>query len=620
MSTSCTSALDKSIRDVHSYAKPEKVCIRHIDFDIEASFHEMILRGTVTLTVERLNGELYAPLVLDTRELLIQRVEGRRGGDNRPIPYSLGETDPILGTPLIVQVPSQVSEVSITFATSPNASGLQWLRPEQTADKKFPFLFTQSQEIHARSWLPLQDTPAVRFTFTGRVRTPKELFAVMGAENTPGVPRNGIYEFRMEQPIPSYLLALAIGDIHFAPTGHRTGVYAERSVLDAAAAEFEDAEGLLSAAEKIYGPYRWERYDLLVLPPSFPFGGMENPRLTFVSPTLMTGDKGLVALLAHELAHSWAGNLVTNATWSDFWLNEGFTTYIERRIQEEVFGRERAEIEMVLGRQKLEEDLARLEERDQILHIDLDGRDPDEGATEVPYEKGALLLLFLEQLFGSRALDQYLRSYFDHFAFQSVTTKQAVDYLRENLLEKYPKLARKVRLDEWLCAPGIPVSAPRIVSERLMDVERQAESLRRNQITVKELRTTEWGTREWRRFLGILPLDSGRDKMQDLDDIFHLTQSGNIEILDRWLRMSLRNRYEPAYSRVEEFLLNVGRKRYLKPLYEEMIKMPGGAKWARQIYARARPGYHPIARTTLDKMAEGLLLNFERTKNPMRKN
>ena len=603
MGTFCTAALDESTRDVHSYAEPKKISIRHIDFDIDVSFHEKILKGTVTLRVERLNGDLRTPLVLDSRDLSIDRVELLHpNGAPAEADYHFGDTDPILGKALVIDVPSRLSQVRIAYRTSPEASGLQWLEPEQTSGKRFPFLFTQSQEIHARSWLPLQDTPAVRFTFTGRVRTPVELFAVMGAENNPHAPRNGIYEFQMDQPIPSYLLALAVGDIHFSPTGYRTGVYAERAVLDAAASEFDDAENLLKAAERLYGAYRWERYDLLVLPPSFPFGGMENPRLTFVSPTLITGDKGLVALLAHEMAHSWAGNLVTNATWSDFWLNEGFTTYIERRIQEEVYGLERAEIEMVLGRQKLEEDLERLDKRDQILHIDLSGRDPDEGATEVPYEKGALLLVLLEHLFGKKEFDRYLRNYFDHFAFQSITTKQAIDYLRENLLEKHPSLAKKVPLRDWIYRPGIPASAPRTVSTRLMQVEQKAVLFCRNEKTLNELDASGWGTREWRRFLGILPLDLGRDKMQSLDEAFHLSQSGNIEILDRWLRMALRSRYEPAYSRVVELLLSVGRKRYLKPLYEEMTRMPEGNEWARQIYIQARPRYHPITRTTLDKL------------------
>jgi hypothetical protein len=327
--------------------------------------------------------------------------------------------------------------------------------------------------------------------------------------------------------------------------------------------------------------------------------GMENPMLTYVSPTLIAGDKGLVALVAHELAHSWAGNLVTNATWSDFWLNEGFTTYIERRILEAVYGSPTARMEYVLGRQKLEEDLMNLREQDQILHIDLKGRDPDDGATEVPYEKGALLLKYLEEVFGRTVFDEYLNKYFSSFAFQSITTRQAIAFLKEHLLGGRDLC---VDLEEWIYKPGLPPSAPYVVSERLLCAQQQAEKWSDGEITTGQIAASGWTTHEWRRFLGVLPLDLNRAKMGELDHAFHLTQSGNVEILDRWLRMAVRNQYEPAYARIEEFLLTVGRKKYLKPLYEELMKSPDRRQWAMGIYVKARPGYHPITQMALDRI------------------
>jgi leukotriene-A4 hydrolase len=588
--------------DVHSYAEPEKFRVSHLDLQMEVLFQPRILRGSVTLSLQRFTSSS-VPLVLDTRDLTVHEVESSIDGRKwEQTEFDVGLADPILGSRLIIQTPPKATQVRISYSTSPNASGLQWLEPVQTADKKFPFLFTQSQEIHARSWVPLQDTPAIRFTFTARVKTPPNLIALMGAANNHHAQRTGQYEFHMDQPIPSYLLALAAGDIEFAATGPRTGVFAEPSVVAAAAAEFSDTERMLAAAEELYGPYRWGRYDLLVLPPSFPFGGMENPRLTFVSPTLITGDKGLVSLVAHELSHSWAGNLVTNATWSDFWLNEGFTTYIERRILEVVFGLPLARMEDVLGRQKLAEEMERVPESDQVLHIDLKGRDPDDGATEVPYEKGALFLKVLERAVGRTAFDSFLRQYFDRFAFQSITTSRALEFLAEHLLLRYPGVTQDLNVDEWVFRPGLPSSAPKAISERLLQVEHEARKWHDDEIATGDLNTAEWTTHEWRHFLGVLPLTLDRQKMRELDERFKLTSSGNVEILDRWLRMAVRSEYEPAYHRIEKFLLTVGRKRYLKPLYEELVKMPGRRKWASEIYAIARPGYHPITQTTLDKI------------------
>jgi leukotriene-A4 hydrolase len=382
------SAKAEDRRDLHSYSNPEQVRVSHVDLDLEVIFNRKVLKGTTTLTLER-KGDY--PLKLDTRDLKIIKAEASEDGSNfTPVQFTLGESDKILGAPLTIQLPAQATKVRIEYETSPNASGVQWLEPAQTAGKKHPYVFTQSQAIHSRSWIPLQDSPGVRVTYTARIRTPKELRAVMSAEQDPNASRNGDYRFKMTNAIPSYLIALAAGDIAFKPLGARSGVYTEPALLEKAAREFEDTEKMVEATEKLYGPYRWGRYDILVLPPSFPIGGMENPRLTFATPTILAGDKSLVSLIAHELAHSWSGNLVTNATWRDFWLNEGFTTYLERRITEAIYGRDREEMEAVLAKQNLGKDLAEFQDRDEILHVDLTGRDPDEGFTQVPYEKGAL--------------------------------------------------------------------------------------------------------------------------------------------------------------------------------------------------------------------------------------
>ncbi len=620
-------------QDYHSYANPAAVRVRHVDLDWDVRFDQKMLKGFATLTVERISPS--EPLILDTRDLKIEKVETSADGVRyAPGTFKLGESDKFLGAPLTIPLPAKANRVRIYYSTSPGASGLQWLDPAQTAGKNNPFLFTQSEAIHARSWIPLQDSPGVRVTYAAHVRTPRNLLAVMSAENLSGTARDGDYRFRMLQPIPSYLIALAVGDLQFRSLGPRTGVYAEPHTLAAAARELSDTEKMVVATERTFGPYRWGRYDILVLPPSFPYGGMENPRLTFATPTMLAGDKSLVSLIAHELAHSWSGNLVTNATWRDFWLNEGFTTYLERRIIEAVYGRPREEMEAALGLRDLNEEIAGLEDRDEILHIDLKGRDPDDGSTDIPYEKGALFLRHLEQTFGRARFDQFLKSYFNHFAFQSITTDQFVDYLKQNLLNESPTLAAKVPVDEWINQPGIPASAPRPTSSAFGTVEEHAKRWLDGKVTAAQVPAAKWTTQEWLHFLryvqdrfenkgangseraerllnhaaAVLPGDSPAVRMAELDNAFHLTRSGNSEIAFQWLLMSIRNRYEAAYPRLEEFLLTIGRRKFIKPLYEELAKTPEGKQRAVAIYRRARPTYHPIAVTTIDdvlKWTEG---------------
>ena len=556
--------------DVHSWSRPEEARVRHIDLDLQVDFDRKILAGSATLHFDPAASSQFT---LDTRDLLIHSVENAEG-------FTVGPSDSVLGAPLAIHLSPGVSWVRVHYSTSPSASGLQWLEPPQTAGKRHPFLYTQSQAIHARSWIPLQDTPAVRVTFDAQVRTPSGLQAVMGAEKEGD-------RFRMKRPVPSYLIALAAGDLDFRPLGPRSGVYAEPSLIEAAAREFADTEAMIAAVESMYGPYRWGRYDLLVLPPSFPFGGMENPCLTFATPTILAGDKSLVSLVAHELAHSWSGNLVTNATWSDFWLNEGFTVYLERRILEKVYGKDREEMEAVLGRRELDREMASLPESDRVLHIPLTGRDPDDGCTLVPYEKGALLLRTIEREVGRDRFDSFLRSYFDHFAFQSITTAEFLGFLRS-------QLPNSVALDEWIFRPGIPAGAAEPASGAFARIQAAAAAWQAG----GSIDPAAWTTQEWLHFLRTLE----NPDMDRLQRQFHLTESGNSEILHQWLLMSVRAHYEPAFPRLEQFLSSVGRRKYLKPLYTELLKTAEGRGRALRIYTSARAGYHPIAQTTLDAL------------------
>jgi leukotriene-A4 hydrolase len=596
--------------DPHSYGNPEQVRIQQFELDLTVDFQNRRLNGFVILDIQRQpDVPASVPLELDTRGLTIEKVDVRRLIPYRTepfkeVPFHLGPVDPILGSKLSIEVPPPAMQVRIRYHTSPDAKALQWLEPSRTAGKKQPFLFTQSQAIHARSWIPIQDSPGARVSYTAAIRVPPGMTAVMAAEPRlhPKETAKGIFRYRSPQSIPPYLIAMAVGDLAFKSLGHRTGVWAEPSVLDAAASEFVDVESMVAACEKDFSFYRWGRFDILVLPPSFPFGGMENPRLTFVTPTILAGDRSLVSLIAHELAHSWSGNLVTNATWSDFWLNEGFTTYIERRIIETVYGRDRADMEAVLGFHELKNELPSLPRNDQILHIDLTGRDPDDGMTTVPYEKGALLVTAIERAVGRDRFDAFLQDYFNTFRFQSITTAQFEEFLRARLLGPDAESAPIVDLRLWIDQPGLPSAVIAPESTRLAAITRVAAGWAKQSIPTDKLGAAEWSTQEWVRFLRILPADLPVERLADLDQQFGLTGRGNAEIAHVWLLLAINKGYHAADARLEVFLTTIGRRKLVLPLYQALVATPEGRARARAIYAKARPFYHPITIESIDRV------------------
>jgi leukotriene-A4 hydrolase len=590
--------------DPHSYSQPDRVVVTALALDLDVSFERKSLEGHAELALEWKDPKA-DELVLDTRDLAIARVEAADGdGAWSEAKYTLAERDATLGQKLVIAAPARPAKVRVHYRTAPTASGLQWLAPEQTLGRKHPFMFSQSQAIHARSWIPLQDTPAVRFTYTATIRAPKGLRAVMSADNDPKATGEGGYRFAMPQKIPSYLLALAVGDLRFAPLGKRTGVYAEPERIRAAAKEFTDTEAMMDATEKLYGPYRWERYDLLILPPSFPFGGMENPRLTFATPTIIAGDKSLVALVAHELAHSWSGNLVTNASWAHLWLNEGFTVYVENRITEAVFGVEQALMDRVIEEHELLEEMKDLEPELQKLLPNLGTRDPDDTFTGVPYTKGAWLLRTLEQRAGRERFDAFIRGWFDAHAFGSVTTRDFLAYLDEKLRNANPELMPEAELAEWLTAPGIPVSALRAKSPRLEAVEQAGAKYFAGEIEAGELGAEEWVTQEWLHFLNAMPTGASAEQLAAIDDEWKLTKTGNAEIAMRWFLAGIRAGYAPIRAPLEQHLVGIGRRKLVVPLYEELAKTPENKAFAERVFAKAKPGYHPLTQKTVaEKLA-----------------
>ena len=596
--------------DDHSYARPQEARVTDVDLDLTADFQTKTLQGTASLTLEtEANAK---QVILDTRALDIEKVTDASGA---PLKYTLGKGDEMMGRPLTIELPQGAQKVIVHYRTTAAGTALQWLDPSQTAGKRKPFLFSQGEEIHTRTWIPTQDSPAIRQTYSARIVVPSDLMAVMSAkrltskgEAVPGHASQRAYRFEMDKPIAPYLIAIAIGDLGFREEGKRTGVFAEKAVLDKAAYEFADMESMLDAAEKLYGPYQWGRYDVLVLPPSFPYGGMENPTVTFATPTVLAGDRSLVSLVAHELAHSWSGNLVTNATWEDFWLNEGFTVYFENRIMEQVYGPERAKMLEVLGYNDLQQTMKDLNDGNQSdftrLHPDLKGVNPDDYFSDVPYEKGAAFLRMLEAKFGRKKFDAYLKSYFQRYAFKSMTTEAFVADLRVNLLHNDADLEKQLKIHQWLYDKGMPDNVVVPTSPVLDQVAQQAETFAAGG-TAKTLAVTDYNTQQWQYFLTKMPETLTLDQMADLDATFAFTKMHNSEILFAWLMLAVQHHYQPAMPALREFLVSQGRGKFCKPLYAALMKQPGwGVDTARRIYAEARPGYHEVTRAGVDKLVK----------------
>ena len=587
-------ATTEAVHDEHSYAEPAKVRTTDVALDLALDFAQKTLSGTATLSLEWVDPTA-TQLVLDTRELKIESIDGMVDGHWVPLTFALAPADPLLGSKLTIETPQRPAQVRVTYATSPTASGLQWLEPSMTAGKKQPFMFSQSQQIHARSWVPLQDTPQVRFTYTAHVTAPADTMVLMSADNDPAAPRDGDYSFKMPQKIPSYLLAIAAGDLSFKAITDRAGVWAEPSMVGPAADEFSDTGKMIDVAEKLYGPYRWDRYDILVLPPSFPYGGMENPRLTFATPTVITGDKSLVSLVAHELAHSWSGNLVTFATANDAWLNEGVTTYVEGRIIEALYGVANSDMDKMIDRNELAEEFTNDNKPLQRLAIKPgDLKDPDENLTSTVYTKGAWFMQFLELRFGRDKFDNFLRGYFDHFAFQSITSKQFADYAKANLLDKYPGTVSQIEFDNWLYEPGVPSTAPSTASPALAAVDRARNAFLKDGTLPGASIAAQWVTQEWVHFLSGMPDKLKPEQLAALDAAFHFTGTPNGEIAQRWYPLTVRSGYTQARPELAAFISRVGRRKLIMPTYLALAETDEGRAFAREVFAKARAGYHPI--------------------------
>ncbi|TNE81985.1 MAG: M1 family peptidase [Bacteroidetes bacterium] len=592
-------SLDNNHESTHSFANAEEVAVKHLFLNLNLSFDSSTLSGYAEWDLTP--GSASKRLVLDTRDLHIDSV-WVNGQASR---FVLGKADPVFGAGLFIPIDSLTQAVRIYYTTDPNAAALQWLKPSQTSGGKYPFLYSQSQAILARSWVPCMDLPSVRFTYDARITVPSFALPLMSASNALERNDSNVYHFKMEQPIPSYLLALSAGNLEFKSLGNsdRVGVFAEPEALDKAIQEFETLPQMVEAAEELYGPYQWGRYDVLVLPASFPFGGMENPRVTFATPTIIAGDGSLVSLLAHELAHSWSGNLVTNRTWNDFWLNEGFTVYFEQRIMEKVYGKDYADMLTVLGYGDLHQTLEEFGPKhpDTHLYLNLEGRDPDDGVGDVAYEKGRFFLRHCESVLGRERFDAFLSNYFTSHRFQTMTTTGFLELLKAECKED-EGLWKKIDAENWIYQSDMPDYFTPPTSVLLKQVETVLPELLLGNPKAFDL-AKKWSTHE--KLYLIRQLTPGDTQMMaNMNAQFSFNTSTNSEIAFAWYMLGVKSNYRAIEEPLHGFLNSVGRRKFIAPLYKEMMASEYYKTKALPWYTEARPGYHAVSTQTIDEVLQ----------------
>lgn len=595
--------------DAHSFSNTDYIRTKHLALELDVDFEKKTIYGVARHQMERLMETDTA--IFDINGPEIQKITLGKKGNEVETDFIIGPEVDYLGHSLSVKIDKKTEFINIYYKTTEKADALDWLSPELTEGKKHPYLYTQGEAVLTRTWIPVQGTPSNRITYSADVKVPSDLMAVMSAVNPTEKSATGTYHFEMNQPIPVYLIALAVGNLEYRKLGKNCGVYTEPELINQAAWEFVDLPKMIHTAENLYGNYRWEQYDVIVLPYSFPFGGMENPRLTFANPTLIAGDRSAVSVIAHELAHSWSGNLVTNASWDDFWLNEGFTVYFENRIMEELYGKETADMLALIEFQELQEEIKTLSNEDTQLKLHLNDRNPDDGMTSIAYVKGAFFLKTLERDFGRNRFDKFLKQYFKDHAFKTMTTEDFKAYLEKNLI-KPANISFNV--DEWIYKAGIPKNCYAIESPRFEFVQKMAHDFANGKDIFKKisakkgkkgrpaLERSQYIPQEWQAFIRALPKQMNPELLAKLDEHLHFNTWGNCEVQTEWFKLGIKSNYTSLNPYIEKFVSLVGRRKFLLPIYQALIENNNTKNWAKEIYAKYRKNYHPVSIMTLDKL------------------
>ncbi|XP_037934676.1 leukotriene A-4 hydrolase-like [Teleopsis dalmanni] len=574
--------------DPNSYAEPDRVTTVHSSLKWIVDFDNTKLHGSVTHRFNLLESDLPA-IILDVRDITIKDVVILSNNNSTPVNYFITDSVVDIGSKLTLELPEGTVKgellVQINYETANTASGLLWLTPEQTLGKKHPYMFSQCQPIHARSLLPCQDTPAVKFTYDSSIEHPKELTTLMSALV---LGRNeGISSFEQPIPIPAYLLAIAIGKLVTRPLGPNSNVWGEEDIIEEAAEEFSETLNMLKVATDICGPYVWTQYDLLVMPPSFPYGGMENPCLTFVTPTVIAGDKSLADVIAHELAHSWTGNLVTNRNFEHFWLNEGFTVFIETKIVGRMRGTKEKDFHMIRILTELREcirtQLANKPELTKLV-VDLSNCGPDDVFSVVPYVKGSIFLLYIEDLVGGpEVFEPFLLFYLQKYAYKSVVSDDFKSTLEEyfSKTDKQNNL-KKIDWNLWLNQEGMPPIIPKF-DETLANISKELALLwsskklieLENNETVKE----NISSHQLIDFLGRLIeyediVDLNEEKIDFLEYTYNLKNSKNSEVKFRFIRLCIRAKLMNRMDDIIAFANSNFRMKFCRPIYSDLVNWP----------------------------------------------